>query len=163
MPDDGERVGTDMDEGRTEARFRHDVARRYTGEGVEVTWEPRLCIHAAECLRGAPEVFDARERPWIRLEGADAGHVADVVARCPTGALHALRTDGAPQEEETLDEVEIRVDRDGPLVVHGNVMVLDSMGQPYRRDVRLALCRCGASRRKPFCDGTHRLVGFRDR
>jgi uncharacterized Fe-S cluster protein YjdI len=145
-----------------EARYRSDVARTYVGDGVEVTWEPRLCTHAAECLRGAPEVFRARARPWIRLEGADPAHVAEVVARCPTGALHARRTDGAPQEEETLTGVEIRVDPGGPLLVHGKVTVLDAEGKPYREDVRLALCRCGASRRKPFCDGTHRLIGFED-
>lgn len=151
-----------MSDQQQEARYEQDVARRYVGEGIEVTWEPRLCTHAAECLRGAPEVFEARARPWIRLDGADPAHVAEVVARCPTGALHAVRTDGGPQEEDTLTGVEIRVDRDGPLLVHGNVTVLDSAGTPYRKDVRLSLCRCGASRRKPFCDGTHRLIGFTD-
>lgn len=145
-----------------EPRYHPDAARRYQGDGVEVTWEPRLCIHVAECLQGAPEVFRARAKPWIRLDGADPDHVADVVARCPTGALHAYRTDGAPQEEEQQGDVEIRVDPGGPLLVRGNVTVLDAEGSPLRDDVRLALCRCGASRRKPFCDGTHRLIGFGD-
>lgn len=149
-----------MDEARQETRYRNDVDRRYVGDGVEVTWEPHLCTHAGECLSGAPEVFAARARPWIRLEGADPDHVAEVVARCPTGALHAVRTDGAPQEEDTLAGVEIRVEADGPLLVRGSVTVLDAEGKRYREDVRLALCRCGASRRKPFCDGTHRLIGF---
>lgn len=151
-----------MAERPNEARYARDVARVYAGDGVEVTWEPRLCIHVAECLRLAPEVFDARARPWVRLDGASPDHVASVVARCPTGALHARRTDGEPQEEDTLEGVEIRIDRDGPLLVRGSVTVLDVDGEPMRHDVRLALCRCGASRRKPFCDGTHRLIGFRD-
>lgn len=143
-----------------ETRYRPGAARRYEGDGIVVTWEPRLCTHVAECLRRAPDVFDAWARPWVRLEGADADRVAEVVARCPTGALHALRTDGAPQEEDLQSKVEIRVEPDGPLYVRGNVTVLDAEGKPYRDDVRLALCRCGASRRKPFCDGTHRLIGF---
>ena len=146
---------------RPEERQRPDVERVYRGDGVEVTWEPALCIHAAECLRGAPGVFDARARPWVRLAGADPGHVAEVVTRCPTGALHASRTDGAPQEHELVEGVEIRLEPDGPLIVHGNVTVLDVDGNLLREDVRLALCRCGASRRKPFCDGRHRLTGFR--
>ncbi|MGZ8620814.1 MAG: (4Fe-4S)-binding protein [Actinomycetota bacterium] len=145
-----------------EPRYRPGAARRYRGAGIEVTWEPRLCTHAAECLQGAPEVFEARARPWVHLDGADPSHVAEVVARCPTGALHAYRTDGAPQEEERQAGVEIRVDPAGPLLVHGNVSVLDSDGKPLRDDVRLALCRCGASRHKPYCDGNHRLIGFRD-
>lgn len=145
-----------------EARYRPDAARRYSGDGIEVTWEPKLCIHAAECLQRAPEVFAARARPWIRLDGADAAYVAEVVAWCPTGALHAYRTDGAPQEEEQQSGVEIRVEPGGPLLIHGNVTVLDAEGVPLRDDVRLALCRCGASRRKPYCDGTHRLIGFSD-
>lgn len=145
-----------------EERYRPEAARRYLGDGVEVTWEPRLCIHAAECLQRAPDVFVARARPWIRLEGADPAYVAEVVSRCPTGALHAYRTDGAPQEEEQQTGVEIRVDPGGPLLIHGSVTVLDAEGMPLREDVRLALCRCGASRRKPYCDGTHRLIGFGD-
>lgn len=145
-----------------EARYRGGVERVYRGDGIEVSWEPRLCYHVAACIAGDPDVFDPRAKPWVRLEGADPEHVAEVVSRCPTGALHARRTDGSPQEEELIDGVEIRLDRGGPLLVHGVVTVLDADGVPMREDVRLALCRCGASRRKPYCDGAHRLVGFRD-
>lgn len=150
------------DEREQEARYGPRVERVYRGDGIEVTWEPALCIHVAACIAGAPDVFAPREKPWIRLEGADPNLVAEVVSRCPTGALHARRTDGAPQEGDGLDGVEIRVDPGGPLLVRGVVTMLDAEGVPIREDVRLALCRCGASRRKPYCDNTHRLTGFRD-
>jgi uncharacterized Fe-S cluster protein YjdI len=130
------------------------------GDGIEVSWEPGLCTHEAMCIAGAPEVFRPMARPWIRLEDADPDHVAAVVARCPTGALRARRTDGAGQEEDLLEGVEIRVEAGGPLLVHGTVTVLDAEGKPLREAVRLSLCRCGASRRKPYCDGSHRLIRF---
>lgn len=148
------------DDRAPEARYARDAARRYVGEGIEVAWEPRLCTHVAACLAGAPEVFRPRERPWVRLDGADADRVAAVVERCPTGALRARRTDGAEQEEDRLEGVEIRAEPGGPLLVRGTVTVLDAEGTPIREAVRLSLCRCGASRRAPYCDGTHRLIGF---
>jgi len=61
----------------------------YETEGITVTFDPRLCIHAAECVRGLPKVFDPTRRRWIQPEHASPDEVAAVVARCPTGALHA--------------------------------------------------------------------------
>jgi CDGSH-type Zn-finger protein len=87
-------------------------------------------MHAAECLRGLPAVFGNRRRPWIIVGNGSPGEIGEVIQRCPTGALHFRRLDGGPQE---------------PVV---------------RQDTRVALCRCGASANKPFCDGSHRRVGF---
>ncbi len=60
------------------------------------------------------------------------------------------------------DEARITAYRDGPLLVRGPFRLEDQDGNPIatRRDT-VALCRCGKSRMRPFCDGTHRLVGFR--
>ncbi len=56
----------------------------------------------------------------------------------------------------------IKVRQDGPLLVDGDeVMVVDSEGRPYSIDRRpFVLCRCGASEARPFCDGSHRRIGF---
>lgn len=65
--------------------------KTYTGEQVDVSFDPELCRHAAECVRGLPAVFDTSARPWIQPDGAPAADVVEVVARCPSGALRIER------------------------------------------------------------------------
>lgn len=66
--------------------------RLYTGPLVDVSYDREICRHAAECVRGMPEVFDTHKRPWINPEVADtqelADHLREVIGRCPTRALH---------------------------------------------------------------------------
>ncbi len=62
--------------------------KAYKGEGVTVFFDARRCLHVAECVRGLPGVFDTDKRPWIQPDHADALEIAEVVRRCPTGALH---------------------------------------------------------------------------
>ena len=134
--------------------------KAYRGQELVVYFDPRLCIHAAECLRGLPPVFDRDAKPWIRPDAAAVDSVAAVVARCPTGALHADRLDGGPAEGPP-PEPEVLVMPNGPLHIRGRVEVQDGAGALVRADTRMALCRCGASSNKPFCDNSHRAVGFR--
>ena len=96
---------------------------------------------------------------WVRLEGADADRVADAVRRCPTGALHYRRLDGGPQEEPE-EELRVVPRQNGPLFLRGRIRVESADGELIREDTRVALCRCGGSQNKPFCDGTHRTNGF---
>ena len=70
-------------------------ARAYTAPGVTVFYDAGRCLHFAECVRGLPEAFDARKRPWIQPENASAEDVAEVVRRCPSGALRS-RYDRTP-------------------------------------------------------------------
>jgi uncharacterized Fe-S cluster protein YjdI len=65
--------------------------KTYTGTRVDVSFDVAVCQHAAECVRGLPEVFDTRRRPWILPDGAAAERVVDVVGRCPSGALRIER------------------------------------------------------------------------
>lgn len=130
--------------------------RAYTGEGVTVYYDARRCLHVANCMRGLPEVFDTARRPWIQPANAGAQAVAAVVRTCPTGALHAV-LDG--QEAEMPQEpTTITPSPDGPLLIAGNLVIDTPEGQ--KRDVRAALCRCGQSGNKPYCDGTHGKVGW---
>ncbi len=94
------------------------------------------------------------------LEGADAQYVANAVMRCPTGALTFERIDGAPQEP-VPEETAVQPRPDGPLFLRGKIRITDRNGTVTREATRCALCRCGESGNKPFCDGTHRAVGFR--
>jgi uncharacterized Fe-S cluster protein YjdI len=133
--------------------------RTYTGEAIEVHWEPRFCIHVQNCVNNLPQVFKADERPWVVIDGADAAAVASTVEQCPTGALHYRRLDGGHEEEPAAETV-VDPRPNGPLFVRGRLRIVGDEGEVIREDTRLALCRCGGSANKPFCDGTHRRIGF---
>ena len=134
--------------------------RVYANDAIEVHWEPRLCIHVKSCVRRLPGVFVPEARPWVEVDAADAGSIAATVLTCPTGALHFLRLDGGAQEEAP-GETTVEPRPNGPLFVRGRVRIVDDQGRLIREDTRVALCRCGASANKPFCDGSHRRIGFR--
>lgn len=145
-----------MDEIRTSRPIRH-----YADDKIDVSYDARRCIHAAECVRGLPGVFDTARRPWILPTGGSPDAIATVVARCPSGALHYARRDG--NAAETPDNPPTIAPRpDGPLYVRGAVQLRSADGKVIAEDVRLALCRCGRSENKPFCDASHRASGFKD-
>ena len=134
--------------------------KEYRSERIVVSFDPERCIHARYCVRGLPEVFDPSNRPWVRPDRAKAEHVAEVVMRCPTGALQFELTDGAT--EPIPQENAIAVSVDGPLYVRGDIHIKESLGETLLQDTRVALCRCGESRNKPFCDNSHKQTNFRD-
>lgn len=135
------------------------VTREYSSPEISVQWYAARCIHSAACIRALPSVFDPRRRPWIDLSAADPDAIAKAVLECPTGALHYVRADGTP--EPVPEKVTVRTVRDGPYLVSGEIEVADTDGRVIRKDSRVALCRCGRSRHLPFCDNTHRAIGFR--
>lgn len=133
--------------------------RVYDSADVSVIFDGARCIHAARCVRGLPRVFDTAARPWMRPANASADEVVEVVARCPTGALHTVRHDGGP-DEQVPPEVTVEPVPDGPLHVRGAAALVDPSGGVLDPGPRYALCRCGASGNRPFCDGSHARVGF---
>jgi uncharacterized Fe-S cluster protein YjdI len=133
--------------------------RSYASDAIEVHWEPRLCIHVQHCVHRLPAVFRADERPWIVVDGADADAVAETIEQCPTGALHRRLDGGA--EEDAPSETVVDPRPDGPLFLRGRLRIVGDDGHVVREDTRVALCRCGGSANKPFCDGTHGRIGFR--
>jgi uncharacterized Fe-S cluster protein YjdI len=139
------------------ARERPAV-RRYETDEIVVEWEPRLCYHSHNCVRALPQVFDPDARPWVQPEQASADEVEAAVAQCPSGALRSRRAGAAETRKEPLD---IRASANGPLLLRGGVRVLDADGNVLYEGERAALCRCGGSQNKPFCDGTHKTIEFR--
>ena len=132
----------------------------FAGDGLTVRWDLKRCIHAEECVHRLPKVFDPQKRPWIEAGLATAEEVRDTVMSCPTGALHYEPTDGG-RAEPTPQSNRIAVGPDGPLYISGDL----SIGLPSghtTHDNRVALCRCGDSKNKPFCDNTHLDTGFSD-
>ena len=142
-----------------EERYAQSVERVYSNGELEVTWEPRFCIHWAACIRGSEQAFDPRRRPWVDVTAESSERLAEIVQRCPTGALHARWLDGRPAEAVPETPVFLPT-RDGPTFVRGRVRLLDRKGEVIREDTRMALCRCGHSQNKPFCDDSHYQVGF---
>jgi len=138
------------------AREPRDV-REYSTPEIVVEWQPRLCFHSHNCIRALPKVFDPDARPWVRLELASADEVDAAVAQCPSGALRARRAGAAESRAEPL---EVEASAAGPLLLRGGVRVLDAEGNVLYEGERAALCRCGGSQNKPFCDGTHKTIGF---
>ncbi|MET8130351.1 (4Fe-4S)-binding protein [Streptomyces sp. NPDC005231] len=122
--------------------------KAYGGQSITVTFEARRCLHAAECAHGLPEVFDTAKRPWIQPDGAAADRLAEVVRRCPSGALQYELADGGT---ETPDQP-ARIVRGsiGQLTVRGELSVETAEGP--RAETRAILCACGQSGHQPYCD-----------
>ncbi len=131
----------------------------YRGEKIDVTWDAKRCIHATECTRLLGAAFDTSRRPWVIPNAASADQVAETVLHCPTGALHFTRKDGGAPE--TCDAVNIvSPGINGPLYVRGEIVIETPKGEIVLKDTRVALCRCGASKNKPFCDKSHEQISF---
>jgi uncharacterized Fe-S cluster protein YjdI len=138
---------------------RDSLTKEYATDEIVVEWEPRLCFHSQNCVRSLPQVFDDSRRPWVKVDAATADEVEAAVARCPSGALRTRRI-GVPRPRRQ-QPLEVRASADGPLLLSGGVRILDADGVVLYEGERAALCRCGQSGNKPFCDGTHKKVGFR--
>ena len=131
-----------------------DEVLRYEGGGVTVLYNPRVCSHAAVCVRSLPQVFDPERKPWIEPEHADPRQVAAAVRGCPSGALQIDQGSGAEHLIANREPVEVQ--KDGPLFVTGPQLdgEYPQPGDGATRD-KFVLCRCGLSGNKPYCDGSH--------
>lgn len=135
--------------------------RTYENDAIRVHWDSRFCIHTGICLREGAGVFDVGRRPWVDLELADTATIVAAIEQCPSGALRYERLDGGPQETPDVPTTVVPWPS-GPLFVRGDIAVRDRAGATFTASPRSALCRCGASGNQPFCDLSHRTVGFRD-
>jgi CDGSH-type Zn-finger protein/uncharacterized Fe-S cluster protein YjdI len=130
---------------------RLDVAE---APGIVLRFEGRRCIHSRHCVLEAPEVFRANTPgAWIHPEATTVEHCVRVAQHCPSGAITYERRDGGLQEAAPAVNV-VRVRENGPYAVHA------AMELPGGRELRATLCRCGQSKRKPYCDGSHSTAGF---
>ncbi|TWF83620.1 (4Fe-4S)-binding protein [Streptomyces capillispiralis] len=122
--------------------------KAYRTESITVTFEAGRCLHAAACVHGLPEVFDTTRRPWIQPDRAAADRLAEVVRRCPSGALQYERADGGTEAAD--GPTTITRGSTGQLTVRGELRV-DTPHGP-RAETRVVLCGCGQSRLQPYCD-----------
>ncbi|WP_428235587.1 CDGSH iron-sulfur domain-containing protein [Gracilimonas sp.] len=132
----------------------------YENEEIKVTWDLKRCIHAEECVHGLPDVFDPNQKPWIQPEQAEAGDLTEVIERCPTGALH-YELKKTTEKEEAPEQNVITIEKDGPIYIHGEVVIRDMDENVVLKDTRVAMCRCGKSKNKPLCDNSHIEAEFK--
>lgn len=133
----------------------------FAGKEIVVHYDAKRCIHAAECVRGAPQVFDPEAKPWITPDNATVEELSNVIARCPTGALTLHSADGTQLEAPPEKNIAALQPR-GPIYLRGRVTISGGEHASLVQYTRVALCRCGASQNKPFCDNSHKKSGFDD-
>jgi CDGSH-type Zn-finger protein/uncharacterized Fe-S cluster protein YjdI len=125
------------------------------GKSLTLLFDSRRCIHSRFCVTWAPNVFLANvEGPWIHPDAMEVERLVEIAHVCPSGAIRYRRKDGKPDETTPLVNL-ISLRENGPYAVRAD-MQLDG----ERGVFRATLCRCGASKNKPFCDGSHNQVKF---
>ena len=136
-------------------------AIKYKGESVNVRWNGRLCIHIGECGRATGELFVGGRKPWCQPDLVSDAEVEDVVERCPTGAL-TYEYEDASRKEQASSLNMVHVAYNGPLYVRGDLAIEGADETASGLAFRAALCRCGQSKNKPYCDNSHEGAGFTD-
>lgn len=127
--------------------------KEYSGQDITVTFDLGRCIHARNCFLQLPEVFDPSKRPWVQPDNASAEEIAAMIRTCPSGALAFKRPSGVEERAPKINRLAVL--ENGPLILAGDVCV-----EGGARENRVALCRCGLSKNKPYCDYSHVEGGF---
>ncbi len=137
-----------------------DKEREYEGKDISVYDNRVICSHAKECIRNLPSVFRRDERPWITPDNASAREFIETIKKCPSGAL-SYSLDGKHIRDFGLSPG-ISIAKDGPYNVAGfiHLKIDEDLAPPAAE--HYSLCRCGASKNKPYCDGSHNVVAFKD-
>jgi CDGSH-type Zn-finger protein/uncharacterized Fe-S cluster protein YjdI len=125
------------------------------GERIELQFEAKRCIHSRFCVTWAPQVFLANvPGPWIHPDAMPAERVVEVAHACPSGAIRYRRLDG--EAGEAAPPVNLASVREGGPYAFRARLQIDGASAGFRG----TLCRCGASKNKPYCDGSHHEIGF---
>lgn len=126
----------------------------YTGQAITVEFDGDRCIHARRCVLGLPDVFQANaDGDWIKPDNANAEELAALIRQCPSGALTFTMSNG--ETEHPTGRNVVQLCQNGPLVVRADLVLSGE------KDIgRRVLCRCGASEKKPYCDGSHTAAAF---
>ena len=139
-----------------------DRVDSYEGQRITIHDNRSICAHAGRCTDGLPAVWRMKQEPWIDADGADVQAIIDVVRSCPSGALSYTLKAGPSDDhgKSPAGEGSVFVAKGGPYAITGDV---ELNGQELAEGAdprKLTLCRCGGSKCKPFCDGTHWNVEF---
>ncbi|PLX08250.1 MAG: hypothetical protein C0596_08140 [Marinilabiliales bacterium] len=148
--------------------MRTKIVKEYTNGEITVRWKPDECIHATTCFKMLPEVFKPAERPWVKINAASTEKIIETVEACPTDALTWWYNDSNRKTEkkyfkmaENKEKAQVKIFENGPMHIHANVDVVDANGKILKVNEDKYICRCGHSKNKPFCDGSHMTAGFK--
>ncbi len=137
-----------------------DQLQKFDGTEISIHYNRLLCSHAAVCTTRLKPVFDNTRKPWIIPDNGTAEEAIDIVKACPSGALSYSLDGHEPQH--AVGEIEgITIEKNGPYRVVDIPLVSPRLAQGAC-DRKQVLCRCGASKNKPYCDGSHYDIKWRD-
>lgn len=135
-----------------------EIKKEYSNNDITIVWKPKTCIHAAECVKRLPKVYNPKEKPWIKIENATTAELKKQIDACPSGALSYIDLKSNNQKLE--ENIIIDVMENGPLIIKG-VIDINHKNKIEKTGKTTALCRCGFSENKPFCDGKHAKNNFK--
>ncbi|WP_297798032.1 (4Fe-4S)-binding protein [uncultured Eudoraea sp.] len=137
-----------------------EIIKEYSNGDLTVVWKPKKCIHSAICVNTLPKVYDPNKKPWIEPKNASINELKSQIDKCPSGALTYYLKGETENLVDMSDKTSVEVMANGPLLVHGALEVKDASGKSENKSGVTALCRCGASDKKPYCDGAHKKINF---
>lgn len=153
--------GSHAGNGFTSAKDPDRVADKledHEGKGITLHDNRGLCAHAGRCTDGLPAVFRLGTEPWIAADAADAETIASTIRQCPSGALSYSIGDKLYRDRG--GDAALGLAPNGPYVLRGGVELADTEFNQGGTEDHMTLCRCGASKNKPFCSGAHWYVEF---
>jgi len=137
-----------------------DARRDYRGKRMTVHDNRGICSHAGDCTEKLPQVFRHGKSPWIDPDAASVEDIIEIIEMCPSGAL-SYSIDGVEHRDLAADPA-VRIETHGPYRVAGGVQLAGVEWLEGASSEHYALCRCGHSKNKPFCDGRHWHAKYRD-
>jgi CDGSH-type Zn-finger protein len=140
-----------------------DRRKNYLGKKIIIHDNRKICSHAAECVNNLPSVFKFDARPWISPDVAEPEQIIKTIEKCPSGAL-SYSIEGVEYRDQNERSPIVTVLKDGPYAITGGMDLIGDgiqFAEGFSKE-HYTLCRCGASNNKPFCDGTHRTINFKD-
>src|SRR5438093_3778625 len=141
-----------------------DKRKTYAGKKIIIHDNRKICSHAAECVNNLPSVFKLGSRPWINADGSKMQDIINTVRKCPSGAL-SYSIDGVEyRDPEEQRNPTVTVLKNGPYHITGGVELISEnieFAEGASKE-HYTFCRCGASENKPFCDGRHKNINFKD-
>ncbi len=155
--------GTHKSNGFSDAKLDGDSSQTrqtYIGQQITVHDDRSICAHAGFCTGNLAAVFNSQDSPWINPDNSTVDGIVAAVKRCPSGALSYAINGVEGPEDAAVAAIEIT--RDGPYAITGPFELANAALAAGAPPTRMTLCRCGASRNKPFCDGSHWEREFKD-
>lgn len=140
-----------------------DKRKNYVGKEITIHDNRKICSHAAECVNNLQSVFNLNSRPWINPDAAKIDEIINTIRKCPSGAL-SYSIDGVEYRDQNDRKPMVMVSKDGPYLITGGIDLIGDniqLAEGFSKE-HFTLCRCGASNNKPFCDGMHRTINFKD-